>query len=55
MDAKWKCLRYELQGRGSIHAYGCAKLKNDTGRFDLVKRAAHEWKLQKILGCEPKY
>ena len=29
MDAEWKWIRYEWQARGSIHAHGCAKLKND--------------------------
>ena len=52
MDAEGKWLRYEWQGRGSIHANGCAKLKNDPGLCDLVKIAAHGWKLQKILHVE---
>ena len=56
MDAEWKCLCYEWQGRGSIHAHGCAKLKNDPGLCDLVKTAALGWKLQKILEQdEPNY
>ena len=29
MDAKWFWYRFEYQARGSIHAHGCAKLKND--------------------------
>ena len=52
MDAEWKWLCYEWQGRGSIHAHGCAKLKNDPGLFDLVKTAAHGLKLQKVLDVE---
>ena len=45
-------VRYEWQARGSIHAHGCAKLKNDPGLCDLVKRAAHGWKLQRILDVQ---
>ena len=52
MDAEWKWLCYEWQGRGSIHAHGCAKLKNDPGLCDLVKTAAHGLKLQKVLDVE---
>ena len=29
MDAEWFWYRFEYQARGSIHAHGCAKLKND--------------------------
>ena len=28
-DAEWYWYRFEYQARGSIHAHGCAKLKND--------------------------
>ena len=52
MDDEWKWLRYEWQGRGSIRAHGCAKLKNAPGLCDLVKTVAHGWKLQKILDVE---
>ena len=47
--AEWKLLRYEWQARGSIHAHGCAKLKNDPGLCELVKKAAQGWKLKQIL------
>ena len=30
-DAEWHWYRYEYQARGSTHAHGCAKLKNDPG------------------------
>ena len=52
MDAKWKWLPYQWQGLGSIHGHGCAKLKHDPGHCDLVKAAAHGWKLQKMLDVE---
>ncbi len=29
MDAEWFWYRFQYQARGSIHAHGCAKLKND--------------------------
>ena len=29
MDAEWLWYRFEYQARESIHAHGCAKLKND--------------------------
>ena len=29
LDAEWYWYRFEYQARGSIHAHGCAKLKND--------------------------
>ena len=44
LDAEWNWYRYEWQARGSIHAHGCAKLKNDLGFCDLAKKAAAGWK-----------
>ena len=29
LDAEWYWYRFEYQARGSIHAHGCAELKND--------------------------
>ena len=29
LDTGWHCFRFEYQAIGSIHAHGCAKLKND--------------------------
>ena len=31
---------FEYQARGSTHAYGCAKLKNDPGICSLAQKAA---------------
>ena len=31
LDAEWHWYRFEYQARGSIHAHGCATLKNDPG------------------------
>ena len=49
LDADWHWFRYEWQARGSIHAHGCAKLKNDPGLCDLVKKAAVGWKAEEQL------
>ena len=35
--------RYEYQARGSTHAHGCAKLRNDPGVCTLVEKAAVGW------------
>jgi len=55
VDAEWKWLRFEWQARGSIHAYGCAKLSNDPGFCSLVKTAAQGWKLEQILRCHEQH
>ena len=41
LDADWHWYRLEYQARGSIHAHGYAKLKNDIGICTLVQKAAH--------------
>ena len=43
LDAEWHWYRYEYQARGSIHAHGCAKLKNDPGLCKLISAAALGW------------
>lgn len=43
LDAQWYWYRFEYQARGSTHAHGCAKLRNDPGLCDLVKLAAVGW------------
>ena len=43
LDAEWHWCRMEYQARGSTHAHGCAKLKNDPGICNLVKKAALGW------------
>ena len=47
LDTEWYWFRYEYQARGSTHAHGCAKLKNDPGLCELVKIAALGWTEQK--------
>ena len=47
LDAEWYWYRYEYQARGSTHAHGCAKLKNDPGLCELVKIAALGWMEEK--------
>ena len=47
LDAEWYWFRYEYQARGSTHAHGCAKLKNDPGLCELVKIAALGWMEEK--------
>ena len=47
LDAEWYWFRYEYQARGSTHAHGCAKLKNDPGLCELVKIAAIGWMEEK--------
>ena len=48
LDAEWYWYRYEYQARGSTHAHGCAKLKNDPGLCELVKIAALGWMEEKV-------
>ena len=43
LDADWHWYRFEYQSRGSPHAHGCAKLKNDEGICSLVQQAACGW------------
>ena len=43
LDADWHWYRFEYQSRGSPHAHGCAKLKNDEGICALVQQAACGW------------
>ena len=48
LDAEWYWYRYEYQARGSTHAHGCAKLKDDPGITKLVSRATLGWKEQQL-------
>ena len=43
LDCDWHWYRLEYQARGSVHAHGCAKLKNDPGICMLVQKAASGW------------
>ena len=43
LDAEWHWYCFEYQARGSTHAHGCAKLKNDQGICTLVEEAATGW------------
>ena len=45
LDADWHWFRFEYQARGSIHAHGCAKLKNDPDITTLRACAAKPWSL----------
>ena len=47
--AEWYWYRFEYQARGSTHAHGCAKLKNDPGIFSLVQKAASAWLIKQEL------
>ena len=49
LDTEWKWLCFEWQARGSIHAHGCAKQRNDPGLCNLVNTAVQGWKLEQIL------
>ena len=49
LDASWHWYRYEWQARGSIHAHGCAQLKNDPGLCELITKAAKGWEAQNML------
>ena len=40
---EWYWYRHEYQARVSIHAHGCAKLKNDPGLCTLISAAALGW------------
>ena len=56
LNAEWYWFRYEYQARGSTHAHGCVKLKNDPGLCELVKVAALGWmeeKANKTNNMEP--
>ena len=48
-DAEWHWLRFEYQARGSIHAHGCATLKNDPDIPTLKACAAKAWSLLETL------
>ncbi len=49
LDADWHWYRLEYQARGSTHAHGCAKLKNDKGICTLVETAATGWLAQQEM------
>ena len=49
LDAEWHWYCLEYQSRGSTHAHGCAKLKNDVGICALVQKAASGWLADKQL------
>ena len=51
-DAEWHWYRFEYQSRGSTHAHGCAKLKNDPGLCELMKKNTYAWKLREKLLTE---
>ncbi len=36
LDVEWRWHRFEWQSRSSIHAHGCARLKNDPGLIKLT-------------------
>ena len=48
LGAKWHWLRYEYQGRGSIHCHGTAKLNNDPGLCQLTQTALKGFLAQKF-------
>ena len=52
LGAEWYWYRYEYQARGSTHAHGCAKLKNDPGLTTLVSRAALGWMEEKLTQAQ---
>ena len=49
LGAEWHWYRFEYQARGSTHALGGAKLKNDPGICTLVQKAASAWLLEQEL------
>lgn len=49
LDTEWHWYHFEYQARGSTHAHGCAKLKNDPGICSLVQKAATAWLIQQDL------
>lgn len=52
LDAEWHWYHFEYQARGSTHAHGCAKLKNDKGICTLVEKAATGWLAeQQVQNC----
>ena len=56
LDADWHWYRLEYQARGSTHAHGCAKLKNDPGICSLMQKAALAWLVEQDIntqGIEP--
>ena len=56
LDAEWHWYRLEYQARGSTHAHGCAKLKNDPGICSLMQKAGLGWSVQQDIttkGLEP--
>jgi hypothetical protein len=46
MEAEWHWCRFEYQSRGSLHVHGCAKLKNDSGLCEIIKKASVAWQLR---------
>ena len=49
LDAQYYWYRIEYQARGSAHAHGCARLKNDPGICSLVRLAAEGWLAEQEL------
>ena len=49
LDAEWHWYRVEYQARGSTHAHGCAKLKNDPGICLLMQKGALAWMVKAQL------
>ena len=49
LGSEWHWSRCEYAGRGSTHAHGCAKLKNDPGICTLVQKAALAWDITQNL------
>lgn len=45
LGAEWHWYHFEYQARGSTHAHGCVKLKNDPGICKLIENAATAWAL----------
>ena len=45
LDADWHWFQFEYQTTGSIHAHGCAMLKNDPDIPRLKPCAAKAWSL----------
>ena len=49
LDADWHWYRLEYQARGSTHAHGCDKLKNDSCICSLMQKAAFAWSIKQKL------
>ena len=49
LDSQYYWYRIEYQARGSTHAHGCARLKNDPGICSLVRLAAEGWLAEQEL------